>query len=167
MSQPDAEQSLATTLFDTVKALQDHVEARAAEIAAAEIATACARHGQELAVAHHNAEIAQERADAVTGELRRLVDIRDKQLGQLRQMLREHGIDPNTGASTVRGGPLIAGFARELWAGVRDYNDLPPTGYDVLPPAEREAWEGAATHALEATVDHIIQAGRPVWWTTN
>jgi biotin-(acetyl-CoA carboxylase) ligase len=99
MSQPDAEQSLATTLFDTVKALQDHVEARAAEIAAAEIATACARHGQELAVAHHNAEIAQERADAVTGELRRLVDIRDKQLGQLRQMLREHGIDPNTGAS--------------------------------------------------------------------
>jgi hypothetical protein len=59
---------------------------------------------------------------------------------------------------------VIAALARELHAAVDDYYDRPPGGYDLLSDEGRRPWLGAAEHALEATADRIIEAGRPTWW---
>lgn len=60
----------------------------------------------------------------------------------------------------------IAAFARKAYVGVQAYYDRPGDDFDALPEEERRQWESAAVHALESTVDQIITAGRPVWWTT-
>ncbi len=62
---------------------------------------------------------------------------------------------------------VIAALARVLHAAVDDYYDRPPGGYDVLPDEDRRPWLAAAEHAVEATADRIIEAGRPTWWRSD
>jgi hypothetical protein len=171
----DVDRSLATTLFDTLKeaqrvtaALQQHIEDRAAELAEPKIAEARTRFERGLVALKESAAQAEQRNTDLLAEMRRQLAALDKYRDQLESMLRAYGIDPRTGfaLTTSRAGDaLLDGLARLIYAGVEDYFDRPPGTFHTLPPGERDKWRGAAQHALESTVDHVIGAGRPIWWT--
>lgn len=162
-------QALAATLFDTVKALQAHIEARAADLAAERLRELEERYDTATAAMERTSAAAQQRHEDLIAEMRRQLTAQERQVLRAHELLRQNGVDPRTGAALTRGGaaPLITGLARELWAGERAYRHLTAHGWELLSEEERARWERAATHALESYVDHIIEAGRPVWWTTE
>jgi len=167
MTDTDGVHALAGTLLETVRALEQNVAGRAAKLAEERIDAARAGFERDLAAVREQTHWDQRRLEDLNVELRRQLDAQVRQVDRHRDLLRENGIDPCTGLAAGRGASsaLITGFARALWSGERDYRNLTDHGWELLSDDERNRWEHAATHALEATVDRIIEAGRPVWWT--
>lgn len=97
MQNPDVERSLASTLFDTVKALQRHINERAEEIAAPQI-EALERHYQEIVEDLTQDQVVEvRRLNDLIDELRRQLAACDKRAERYAGWLREHGISPLTG----------------------------------------------------------------------
>jgi hypothetical protein len=93
----DASSTLGTTLRGTIKDLQQHIEERAQEIAAPQVADA--RNQAQAAVTDLGQQHQRDRqrwADLET-EFRRQLDARDRRCEQYRQWLVEAGINPLTG----------------------------------------------------------------------
>lgn len=169
MTDTDGVHALAETLLDTVRELERHIADRAAKLAEQQVGEARAAFDRDLAAVREQTHWDQRRLEDLNAELRRQLDAQVRQVDRHRDLLSQNGIDPRTGLAAGRGAStaLITGFARALWSGERDYRDLTDHGWELLADDERARWEHAATHALESTVDHIIGAGRPVWWTTD
>jgi hypothetical protein len=169
MTDTDGVHALAGTLLDTVRELERHIAERADKLAAQQIDAARTDFDRDLAAVREQTHWDQRRLEDLNAELRRQLDAQVRQVDRHRGLLSQNGIDPRTGLAAGRGASdaLITGFARALWSGERDYRDLTDHGWELLSDDERTLWERAATHALESTVDRIIEAGRPVWWTTD
>lgn len=170
MTGTDGVHALAETLLDTVRELERHIGDRADVLAAERVDAARAGFERDLAAQEEKARWEQQRLEDLNAELRRQLDAQLAQVDRTRNLLTENGIDPRTGLANTRRGAsnaLITGLARALWSGDREFRRLTDAGWDLLSEDERVRWERAAAHAIESTVDHILEAGRPVWWTTD
>jgi hypothetical protein len=94
---PDVERSLAATLFDTVKALQQHINERAEEVAAPRIEEA-ERHCRETVDSLTRSQTAEvQRLSDLIAELRRQLEFCDRRAERYAGWLRAAGINPLTG----------------------------------------------------------------------
>lgn len=161
----NVEQSLASTLFDTVRELQKHITDRANDVAGPAIAAAEEECRATVESLTRSQDGERERYEDVIAELRRQLAAKDKQVDRHIQTLREHGINPLTMlAERGKRDALVAGVARELFAADAEHHGRSYLGFDTLPDEQRRDWLAAAEHALESTADRIIEAGRPIWW---